>query len=214
MGQPNNVSVINLVSSNTIEHRMLDVLRFKTSMFKGVLDQGDDAIFMSESRFNKFMKSVDEMTNQTATEHDNSSTISAEEAHEQEDEKAMPQAGVMKQEALEEDDVDSPAPQEEQEREEPSASSSEPSQGQQTTTSGRGSTGETSPQQLVGQGISFLSQLGKTLKDPKATQELVSAITEKDEKTGQTYLKIPVEDQETVNNALQVLGSLFGAMGK
>ena len=41
---------------------MLDVLKFKSSLFGGVLDNGEDQIFMGESRFKKFMHAVEEMT--------------------------------------------------------------------------------------------------------------------------------------------------------
>ncbi len=212
MGQANSVSVINLVSSNTIEHRMLDVLRFKTSMFKGVLDQGDDAIFMSESRFNKFMQSVDDMTHQTAdTSGFSDGTISDEEAREQDD-LTMPSQGVDR----EAEDI-APEQSPRQGSGKKAIGTSKPSEqskpeGEAAISSGKGNQGE--PQQLVSQGIDFLSRLGNTLKDPKATQELVSSIVEKDERTGQTYIKIPIENQETVSNALQVLGTLFGAFNK
>lgn len=69
LGQKRNVQIINLVSSNTIEHRMLDVLKFKSSLFGGILDNGDDQIFMGESRFRKFMQSVDQMTSQEIPSH-------------------------------------------------------------------------------------------------------------------------------------------------
>ncbi len=62
LGQKRNVQIINLISSNTIEHRMLDVLKFKSSLFRGVLDNGEDQIFMGESKFKKFMHSVEQMT--------------------------------------------------------------------------------------------------------------------------------------------------------
>lgn len=35
----------------------------------------------------------------------------------------------------------------------------------------------------------------------------------KDEKTGQSYLKIPVENEAAIANALQLLGGLFRAFG-
>lgn len=62
LGQKRNVQVINLVASNTIEQRMLDVLKFKSSLFGGILDNGEDQIFMGESKFKKFMQSVEQMT--------------------------------------------------------------------------------------------------------------------------------------------------------
>jgi hypothetical protein len=52
--------------------------------------------------------------------------------------------------------------------------------------------------------------LSKTLASPEKTAALVSSITEKDEKTGQTYLKIPLESQEALTNVLSLVGNLFG----
>ena len=65
------------------------------------------------------------------------------------------------------------------------------------------------PKELVEQGISFLSGLAETLKSPEATTALVDSITEKDEKTGETSIKIPVESKETVKNLLNMIGKLF-----
>lgn len=65
MGQTSNVSVVNMVSLGSIEQRMLSVLEFKSSMAQGVLDpDGDDTIFMSDSKFKKFMKNVETLSGQ------------------------------------------------------------------------------------------------------------------------------------------------------
>jgi SNF2 family DNA or RNA helicase len=61
MGQEKKVNVINFVSTYTIEHKMLSVLRFKSSMAEGVLDGGDDSIMMSDDRFGAFMKDLEGM---------------------------------------------------------------------------------------------------------------------------------------------------------
>ncbi len=62
LGQERNVSIINLVSTGTIEHKMLDVLKFKGAMAEGVLDGGEDTIFLGEDRFKQFMSSVENLT--------------------------------------------------------------------------------------------------------------------------------------------------------
>ena len=51
--------------------------------------------------------------------------------------------------------------------------------------------------------------MAETLKSPEATTALVDSITEKDEKTGETSIKIPVESKETVKNLLNLIGKLF-----
>ncbi len=61
LGQKRPVRVINFVAEGTIEHGMLNVLAFKRSLFAGVLDGGEDAVFMGESRLNRFMKDVEKV---------------------------------------------------------------------------------------------------------------------------------------------------------
>lgn len=67
-GQKRNVRVINLISRRSIEERMLAVLAFKSSLFKGVLDNGENEIFMREGKFNSFMHSVEQVTSISETE--------------------------------------------------------------------------------------------------------------------------------------------------
>jgi hypothetical protein len=67
MGQRRGVQVINLVAQGSIEEGMLGVLAFKKSLFAGVLDGGDSAVFMNGTRLAKFMESVDEVTGAMGT---------------------------------------------------------------------------------------------------------------------------------------------------
>jgi len=62
LGQHKSVRVVNLISKGTIEVRILELLGFKQSLFDGVLDGGEDKVLMGESKFNKFMKSVENIT--------------------------------------------------------------------------------------------------------------------------------------------------------
>ncbi|MEK7097941.1 MAG: DEAD/DEAH box helicase, partial [Patescibacteria group bacterium] len=65
-GQKKNVNVINLISKESIEERLLSVLEFKSSLFSGALDNGEDEIFMGKSKFKRFMNSVEEVSNAPA----------------------------------------------------------------------------------------------------------------------------------------------------
>ena len=58
LGQQNNIQVINLVTPDSIEEEMLGKLRFKTSMFEGVLDDGEDSVFITDDKFSKMMETV------------------------------------------------------------------------------------------------------------------------------------------------------------
>jgi hypothetical protein len=66
-----------------------------------------------------------------------------------------------------------------------------------------------SPQVLVKQGVAFLSGLAKTLQSPEETERLVNSLVETNEK-GETTLRIPVADKQTVKNLLGLVGKLFG----
>ena len=63
-------------------------------------------------------------------------------------------------------------------------------------------------------GVSFFSSLAQTLSSPEKTQELVQSIVAKDEQTGQTYLKIPVESAAAVENVVKLLGGLLAGLGR
>ena len=59
LGQRNPVRVVNFIAEGAIEHGMLSLLRFKRSMFAGVLDGSTDSVSMGESALNRFMKTVE-----------------------------------------------------------------------------------------------------------------------------------------------------------
>ena len=225
MGQENTVQVVNLVSAGTIEHRMLAVLKFKDSMAKGVLDDGEDVIFMETSRFNDFMGKMEDLTGGgwvTDTEdvreslQEEAADIAAPEPEAVPSETAAPAEPEMP--AIPgDDDVPVGSPQIGSPKSGSPAVGSPQSgspQAEREPSERRRPGGiPSTPEELVQTGVSFLSGLAKTLSDPAETQKLVSSLTAKDEATGQTYLKIPVENEATVANALQVLGGLFRAFG-
>jgi superfamily II DNA/RNA helicase len=268
MGQTENVTVINMVATETIEHRMLGVLEFKGEMARGVLDpEGDDTIFMTESKFRRFMENIetiagaptqeDEQTS-AATEKEDVQAVMAEEIADVET--PMPtetpqkqaETGSKQRESLEkeekmpsnpqnnevepqntegvkanpnalengvnsdeikpkeatpkpsfegDDDVSTPTPSRER------APSSGLSNGSPSHAAG-------SPQALVQTGMNFLSGLMETLNSPEKTQQLVQSVVKKDEATGKTYLNIPIENTDVVENALKMLGGLFAAFSK
>ncbi|MGB2985416.1 MAG: DEAD/DEAH box helicase [Phycisphaerae bacterium] len=61
LGQKRPVRVVNFVSEGTIEHGMLSLLKFKRSMFAGVLDGATDKVLMGDSALNRFIKTVDKV---------------------------------------------------------------------------------------------------------------------------------------------------------
>lgn len=192
IGQKRNIQVINLVASQTIEERMLSTLNFKTSLFEGILDNGEDTIFLEDSKFDKIMDSIkvvadsSEMANDTGTDGSNIDLADKEEKVEKTADKEVIT------ELLESQEEEQVLQQEPKERVKSTVSEI-----------------EEHPEQLVQQGLSFLSGLARTLSSPEATQKLVDSIIEEDKETGQTTLRIPVPDKESVTGILNLFGKLL-----
>lgn len=65
MGQKRPVQVYHFISQGTIEHGMINVLRFKSAVFAGVLDGGDQDVFLDTAKAKRFMDTVSEVVNNT-----------------------------------------------------------------------------------------------------------------------------------------------------
>ena len=203
MGQKENVTIINMVSSESIEQRMLGLLEFKSSMAQGVLDpDGDDTIFMSESKFKQFMEKVENMSGQNWQTPETDPADTGNELPHSED-SAQPGEAVSQQPAeSNRDQTDSLQRLNKQKTEQQERKPGNPRSAQTTT-----------PQELVQSGISFLSGLAQTLESAEKTKELIDALVKKDENSGQTYLKIPVENAAVVENMFRLLGGLLSGKG-
>ena len=173
LGQQNNIQVINLVTPDSIEAEMLVKLRFKTSMFEGVLDDGEDSVFITDDKFSNMMETVSGMVEEDEDTEKVKKIKDADSIHDSEGQSEKPKAkesfATINPKDLE----------------------------------------TNQPKDWVAQGVSFLSGLAETLKSPEATAQLVDSIVEKDEETGETSIKIPVESKETVSNLLNLIGKLF-----
>ena len=62
LGQHRPVRVVHFIAQGTIEEGMLSLLAFKSAMFSGVLDGGQDEVFMGGTRLKRFMESVEKAT--------------------------------------------------------------------------------------------------------------------------------------------------------
>lgn len=197
LGQKNNVQVINLISKDTIEEQMLSKLHFKTSMFQGVLDDGEDEIFLDQN--GKFAKMIDGLSQMIDQDQTKKETI---EQSDQEQEKAVhePEANP---DPIADDDGTAPEP-----------ATTDEQQPQNTTTppaqpGSPAAQPASNPNELVAQGVSFFKGLTETLKSPQATEQLVDALVKKDENTGATTISIPVPDKDSVRNLFLLLGKLL-----
>ncbi len=162
LGQTQPVRVVNFVAQGTIEEGMLSVLRFKKSLFAGVLDGGETEVFLGGSRLNKFMETVESTT------------------------KAIP-------EAMAEDAAPEPASRAESD----SAS---------RVASAPGDEAPADPWAgLLQTGMALLQQFAAR---PTAGAGLASLVT-RDERTGETYLKVPVAKPEVLDQALKAFEALL-----
>lgn len=191
IGQKSNVQVVNLVSHGTIEHEMIQRLKFKSTLADAVLEATEDSVFMSDSRFKEFMESLEGMTETTDGEHTSDEPIREGE-----------------QEAARTEETENKETEESTDKswqEEAPDKSTDP----KTSTSPQNETTPTAPKELLSQGVSFFQQLAKTLSEPESAKALVEELVEEDKQTGQRYLKIPVESKEGVNQVLGMLGGLL-----
>jgi SNF2 family DNA or RNA helicase len=185
LGQKKPVRVINLISKGTIEHRILGVIGFKKSIFEGVLDGGEDQVIMSESKFSKLMKTVENVNDaeieqfKTEDQEDKLEAVPAVEKPVEGQSKGIPSGDVEKSETP-----------------------------KQVATS---PTEEIKPEiaELFATGANFLSQLGNTFGKIQTGEIRVNDFIEKDEKTGKTSIKIPVQNEETVMNTINAIANLF-----
>lgn len=200
LGQKRNVSIINMVSTGTIEHKMLGLLDFKKGLAEGILDQGENTVFMPESKFKVFMDTVEGMIDKSPSDGNyvqNNREKEDEMVSEEKIEEGIHESSETPELFPEiimssfEDDVKAPA------------HSVDESHSKHSD-----------PAELVRMSMSFFSQLGETLANPDATQKLISHIVKKDETDGKTYLKIPLENQKVVENALSIFAGLMGAFQK
>lgn len=189
LGQHRNVRVVHFVSQGTIEHGMLDVLAFKKSMFSGVLDGGEDEVFLGKTKLKQFMETVDRVSGNIP------------ESMPRQEEMPITEGALSEENAVEE------------------TVASEG--GRLLRESEVTSAGEWD--EWLSKGVSLLGELGKALGSAESaaasgkTESLASRLLDRDEKTGETFLKLPLPEPETLkklSNALGAFGELLQGKSK
>jgi hypothetical protein len=179
-------------------------------MFEGVLDNGEDTIFLgNETKFTAMMNTLGEVMEEKQQPAEaptvspaSTTAVPSVSAYGSSDADTANEPEPMKEESPKSEDTtnqDSPTPQ------------AQPDDSNHSPLFGREVGGEASrrPQELVAQGISFLSGLAQTLQSPEATQQLVDTLVETNADTGESHLRIPVPDKQTVQTLLNFVGKLF-----
>jgi hypothetical protein len=191
LGQRRTVRVVNFVSSGSIEARILELLKFKKSVFAGALDQdGEDVVMIGESQMKRFMNTVE-----TVTEKIEKSDPLVEQQAQREAERD--EALADRAEQLERDPRTAGAP------------------GFPEIGSGKGLEGLNT---LLVRGAEFLMNLSQTLTRPSrenatpSSPHGLSPLLERDEVSGRPFLKIPMPEPEVIQTLLSSLGALLGGL--
>ena len=180
MGQKRNIQVINLVAIGTIEEQMLTKLKFKTDLFDGVLNGGEDEVFLQNSKLETLVKDlgfVQEEDGKAVPVADSSADVGENDLERKSPAQLDSPAGAV----VAEEDLASP----------------------------KASASVSKSEELVSQGVTFLGNLVQTLKDPAATQQLVDTLVREDPESGKASINIPVSSKETVLQFVKLIGALM-----
>ena len=180
LGQYKTVRIINFVTSSSIEERMLGLLKFKKSLFTGVLDDGGENIVMiGKSQLNRFMQSVETIT-------DNLEKVDS--ALERQDQRET---------ALDEEAAD--------------IKELTTKEGDNAVVAGEADRkGLDHLNNLLNSGAQFLMNLSRIIAQPEQSAEKrLDTLISRDEKTGKSYLKIPLPETNVVKTLFSALGELI-----
>jgi superfamily II DNA or RNA helicase len=185
LGQRQPVSVVNFVAQGTIEEGMLGVLKFKKSLFAGVLDGGEKEVFLGGSRLTKFMETVESATG------------------------AIPQA--MLEDA--EEAVAAPPDEKPRRKGEPALAETDGEEEQPTKAVIPTAPAADPWTGLLQSGMAILQQLATARQPAGATNAgAASSLIQRDEKTGETYIKMPVPPPEVLDQVMTAFGALLQSM--
>jgi superfamily II DNA or RNA helicase len=192
MGQKRSVRVVNFISKDSIEERILDLLRFKKSLFAGALDgEGGDVVMVGPSQLERFMESVEEATENLPRRN---SEVERQERLE---------------EAREKDAEDAESVLEEQEARIDAA-----------TPAGQGNAALNDLLQSGAQFLMNLSRAvsspvtagGTSGVGGESIGNAAGSLIERDEATGKSCLKIPLPAPEVVSQFVSGLGQLLAGI--
>ncbi len=188
LGQDKVVRVINFVAQGTIEQGMLEVLRFKKSLFAGILDGGDKDVSMGGTKLNKFMETVEKVT-----------TLIPEATIEEAD---MAYGAPAMPETMPEPSGNgtsrggsksSPAPTPAAEETRPAAPAADMWGG------------------LLQAGMALLQQLATPPASNGQAKERAASpqVVQRDDRTGETFLRLPMPSPEVLEQVLRGVGALL-----
>lgn len=216
LGQKRPVRVINFVAKGGIEEGMLSVLKFKKSLFSGVLDQGESTIMLGGSRLKKFIETVEQTTGaipEAVTEETSASAGTTAVPGAVENETDIATLSEMETETETETETENGVL---------TGAENVTSTARVSTATGQkpGAVNAGNPWAgLLQIGLNVLEQLaaqtGSSIqptegaKATSANRPAGISIIGRDEHTGESYLKLPVPSPEVLEQALGAIGKLL-----
>ena len=226
LGQTNPVQIINMVARGTIEERMLTTLRFKSDLAAGILDGGEDAVFIDNNKFAKIVEVVEGVINESEMNESEPEETESKSESPRQVQATLSEPSDENDESVDGTDKSSTAVERSATLAKPapinnrgSANSNSEHQSSERKQTGlvtksayndnngeekRHSTHK-NPEEIrktVAGGLEALGKIADMLRSPESTNALVDAIVKEDPETGQASLNIPVPDKSTVVNIL------------
>ena len=208
IGQKRGIQVINMVARDSFEERMLSTLNFKSSLFEGIFDGGNDTVVLDDSRLDKVLEGVAEYLeapSETAPSDDLDEPMETPAPasgfpNPEYEGTLTPDPDIEADGTCTDDDgtVDVMV----------GTGSGDEADGEAPAKEGA-SGGAIAPEALVSQGVAFLSGLAETLRSEEGVKKLTDTLVATDSETGKSELRIPVPDKDTVAGILGLLGKLL-----
>ena len=194
IGQRRLVRVINFVTKASIEERILELLKFKKSLFAGALDEsGQDVVLIGENQLQKFMKTVEAIAENL--------------------DKADPVADAQEEMEAARDSRDMDRTEEEEGTREAGDHFSEAMDKAAPSEVKKDAAGLPLNVLLL-EGAKFLTNLSNAFAQSnqppfEIMEKQLKSVIEHDEATGKTYVKIPIPAPEVLQNIFTLLGGVL-----
>ena len=192
IGQKSNIQVINMVSKDSFEERMLSTLNVKSSLFGGILDGGDDTVILDDSKMEQIMDAVSGYVDDV-DETPSDETYDAPRCPSVSDGTGMPVP-----------EFDSEAPSEEIPEDMPAGEDNADVYIEDSPSDDGGEC-----RRLLRIGSDFISALGKILEAPDGAERLAETIVHTDRETGTSEIRIPVRGKDSVKAILSAFRNLI-----
>lgn len=216
LGQANPVQIINMVAKDTIEERMLSTLTFKSNLAAGILDGGEDAVFVENSKFDRIAEVVESVVADNADSPESEQTAGSgteTESGPKPESEPEPTAATLPTAEVPTPEIKDTGTSGESRSTDLKEVKDSPDSNIEKA-AGPGSREartyrQAEMREMVGAGMAALGRIAEALKDPESVQTFADALVKEDPETGQTTLNIPVPDKNTVVTILSAFSTFL-----